>query len=509
MSFIKHIKLLFTKFRYLFLYFIFLFLNVLIKSWNIFKNPVYTEDEGTYVSQATAIITHGKLSYYTYWYDHAPIGWFVIAIWQKLIRSLPFIFQNYIDETRVFMVLCSSISLILIIKICKQIEIRNWIICFISTIYIFSPLAITYQRAIFLDNIMIMFVLASVYIILIANNYFYWVSSSILFAFAILTKETAIFFIPFIIFILFSKAYSENKVWIITLWITILIIVLSQYFTFALLKGEFFPSNSIFGSQDKVSLIDTLLFQNNRSEQFWIEGSSLRRSLSNSWLKYDPILVLMGTFSILGNIFLIKNRNIMYYGLVFSVGYIFYLLKWRALDFYIIPLIPPFILSIALFLNYMFDIKKFKYFAYIFSIVVLIFYTFQFQSNKDLLVRDLTDTQNEAIIWINENTTGDDFIVIDNFMFLDVNNFNNEISDMNAHYFWKVEKDPDIRNNLLHDSFDEIDYVVLTFAMSEAIESYDFPFLKKYLSEADVVKEFSGEYPIKIYSINKDKNSPS
>lgn len=37
--------------------------------------PSFADDEGTYVAEAWAVITHGQLSHYTYWYDHPPLGW--------------------------------------------------------------------------------------------------------------------------------------------------------------------------------------------------------------------------------------------------------------------------------------------------------------------------------------------------------------------------------------------------------------------------------------------------
>src|SRR5437899_7066958 len=51
----------------------------LLHGINMFHFPYYEDDEGTYMSQAWAIVKEGQLTPYTYWYDHAPVGWIQIA----------------------------------------------------------------------------------------------------------------------------------------------------------------------------------------------------------------------------------------------------------------------------------------------------------------------------------------------------------------------------------------------------------------------------------------------
>src|ERR1700740_3005879 len=43
--------------------------------YHLFLYPLYTTDEGIYVEQAWAVLREGRLSPYTYFYDHAPGGW--------------------------------------------------------------------------------------------------------------------------------------------------------------------------------------------------------------------------------------------------------------------------------------------------------------------------------------------------------------------------------------------------------------------------------------------------
>src|SRR5690242_14055748 len=54
------------------------------RGYNAFHYPYYESDEGTYMSQAWAVLHLGELAPYTYWYDHAPGGWLQIAVWSLL-----------------------------------------------------------------------------------------------------------------------------------------------------------------------------------------------------------------------------------------------------------------------------------------------------------------------------------------------------------------------------------------------------------------------------------------
>src|SRR5258708_8048398 len=60
--------------------------------YNLFNYPLYATDEGIYIQQACSVLREARLSPYTYFYDHAPAGWLVIASW---VAILPAQFQTF------------------------------------------------------------------------------------------------------------------------------------------------------------------------------------------------------------------------------------------------------------------------------------------------------------------------------------------------------------------------------------------------------------------------------
>src|SRR5215471_6908858 len=65
--------------------------GALTHGYHLFQYPLYITDEGIYMEQAWSVIREGRLSPYTYFYDHAPAGWLVIAAW---VRILPQQFET-------------------------------------------------------------------------------------------------------------------------------------------------------------------------------------------------------------------------------------------------------------------------------------------------------------------------------------------------------------------------------------------------------------------------------
>src|SRR5260221_13031472 len=78
-------------------------------AYNMFHFPYYENDEGVYMSQAWALIAKGQLAPYTYWYDHAPGGWILIALWTLLTGGF-FTFGLSVNSGRVLMFILHLLS---------------------------------------------------------------------------------------------------------------------------------------------------------------------------------------------------------------------------------------------------------------------------------------------------------------------------------------------------------------------------------------------------------------
>ena len=175
---------------------ILLLISGVAHGYNMFHFPYYENDEGTYISQAWSLLTQGKLAPYTYFYDHAPVGWFLIALWAKLTGGF-FTFGFSINSGRVLMLVLHLLSTALLFGVAKKLFKSNLTATLASLIFTLSPLGIYFQRRVLLDNIMVFWLLLALLLILGNRRKLrHFIGSAIAFGIAILTKETAIFFYP-------------------------------------------------------------------------------------------------------------------------------------------------------------------------------------------------------------------------------------------------------------------------------------------------------------------------
>src|SRR5947209_3493163 len=79
--------------------------------------PLYITDEGIYIQQAWSVLREDRLSPYTYFYDHAPAGWLVIAGWVALLPSQFQTFGNANNTGRMLMLVAHLISTFLLYRV--------------------------------------------------------------------------------------------------------------------------------------------------------------------------------------------------------------------------------------------------------------------------------------------------------------------------------------------------------------------------------------------------------
>ncbi len=452
-----------------------LFVTSVAHTFNMSKFPALWDDEGFYVSQARAVLNTGNLSYYTYIYDHTPVGWLFLAFWN--IISKPF-FGNIsaIQLDRIFIAILNLFSVYFLFKIVQYISGKNSVAAISTIFYSLSPLAIFFHRQVFLDNIMVFWLLWSIWMTVQGSKLSRSILSSIFFALAVLTKEQSIVFLPVMIVGAVMGSNKRNRFFYISIWVALFGLIVSLYPLLAHIKGELFPSGTLLGGQNPhVSLINQLQFQSGRfGKPFYAEGSDFQKALTESWFNLDAYFVLFGLTMTAVNTLWIKTKRWMVFVSGLSFIYIAYLLKSIALDYYIIPLIPLFSASIALGLDQLYVLAKRTRFLYerklyrlgaVATIVIMLAgVVFQLKQSAFVFTQDQTSNQLDAISWVNKNIDNKSFVVTDMSIFADANANLKDISQTKLHTFWKLKDDDQIRDGVFKADWQNIDYLVVNSA---------------------------------------------
>lgn len=479
--------------------------------YNIFNYPLYLGDEGIYLEQAWAVLREGQLAPYTYFYDHAPVGWLLIAIWEFLLPGHFHTFGMAINSARVFMLLIDLGSTALLYRIARRITGSDFAAIAASLAFTLSPLEIYYQRMVLLDNIMVFWILLTIDLLLLESRRIVPIlASGLCFGIATLCKENSVFLLPVIGYLLYDRVRGTYRTrFSLVGWSVCAGMFISLYPLYALLKGELFPADTVVGQTPAhVSLISTVVWQLGR------HGGSILNSDSQFWLYFwgdwwykDPVIIVAGVAATAINLFIglsdrERYRDTLVASLL-SIAFIFYLIRGSVMiDFYVVPVLPLFALNVGLLLFHLTQVRA-GVAGHLLTTVATVgmlamVVAFIGQSHDEYFVNQ-TKLQQMQLAFIRQNIPSNAMILIDDDLWVDMHDpqgKNPVYPYANSH--WKIAEDPAIGGKLLHNNWQNLDYLVMSNKLHDifeqngetlALTAYDHSRLLARFEEGDVAVE--------------------
>jgi hypothetical protein len=459
---------------------------LLVQGWNIAGYPRVFDDEGTYLAQAYAI-DHGLgMTPYTYWFDHPPLGWMQLSLlaWiPEAIWHSPG--QLVVAYARVIMLPFTVASCILLYVLARRMTLPAWAATLGVLLFGLSPLSVTLQREIFLDNISVTWILAA-FVLAYSPRKHLWahVASALCAGIAVLSKETMLLALPALFVALWQNVDKRTRKYSFVGFIGAFILLVIQYPLYAILKGE------LWSTDDHVSLINGLTYQLTRPGSGSIFDKGSRTSLPSNaydilhnWLFYDPVLIVAGTVAVVAALAFRHLRPIAIAGVVLVLtairpsGYL--------PAMYIIQMLPFFALAVAGIadrlvagiLTYRARPIFWQQVTRLAAVAVCIVIAFAYvvprwySGDKNADTEDLNTGYAAAAEWVHTHIPhpGDQRIVVDDTLFLDMlqDGFKPSRYDI---YFFKLDVDPDVMASLggaEQNKWESIQYVIQTPYMWE------------------------------------------
>ncbi len=333
-----------------------LLVTALAHGINMFHFPYYETDEGTYMSQAWAVVREARLAPYTYIYDHAPGGWLQIAGWVALTGGFER-FGNTVESGRVLMLLFQVGSTLALYRIARSLTGSIAIATITTLLFALSAYGLLYHRRVLLDNIATFWMLIAV-LALVSGRLSLgrvWLSAVAL-GISILSKEITLFLIPALALLTYHRAHRTQRAFATLGWLALVVSIFSGYLLLAILKNELFPPNYhavgsiVFGGTDPhVSLIETLRWQAGRNKDAGLlDLGSKFWQVAQVWLRDEPLLVVGGTVAAFVGVLLIRReRDAGILGLATCSLWLFLCRGGETLNFYLLPLLPLLALNIG------------------------------------------------------------------------------------------------------------------------------------------------------------------
>lgn len=461
---------------------------------NMFHFPYYEGDEGTYMSQAWSVVKGGQLAPYTYWYDHAPMGWYAIAGYIKLLGGDFFRFGSSLDTGRVFMLFIHLASAGLIFFIVQRLTKSIWLGAASVVLFSISSLEIYFQRRILLDNIMIFWVLAAAAVQLAKKEHIWnFILSGLFLGLAMLTKITAVLFFPAFLGAIYFGKHRIIRSFRSVLFVASFALTYSTYLLYAFIKGEFFPS------EGSVSFISSFQFQMSRGGggvPFWDGQSPFMQLLQDAILKDSLYVSLMGGVLVLALMLAPFKRNIAPFALGALLYVLFLIRGGVVLNFYVLPLFPLVAILFGLILSVLADFFRSQADSMrgVLGMVAIgmLLVTFGTYGNKAIFVTDETSQQRKVVQWIKDNLNEDQVIIADNFALVDLwdEGYYKEKAFKNADWFYKVENDPAIRDTKYQGDWKNFDYLLVNHEMLRQIERQEAPILEQALTHSSPIAKW-------------------
>ena len=470
--------------------------------YHLFLYPLYITDEGIYMERAWSVLREGLFSPYTYYYDHAPAGWLVIASWVALLPHQFEAFGNAINTGRVLMLLVHLVSVYLLFQTTRRLSgslMAAVVACFFFNL---SPLAVYYQRQVLLDNLMVFWVLLSLYLASSDDRRILTpLFSGLALGMGVLTKENAIFFMPVIGYLLYSKVRPRgNYRFALSFWFFGAFSIISLYFLYAVLKNELLPAHLSFNLNQPpaahVSLLYTIWQQLHRAQGGILDLHSLFWTFSlDAWLPKDTFLLAGGAGAMLINLYLgLRDRKHHQGELIASLlalSYIFYLVRGSVmLEFYVVPLVPFLAMNIAMLVNrlplpetrglgWLFGIARTAILAVFFAVLLLpaggyllVHDQFGKVVPHDLYKLPLTPLQEEQLTFIRQHIPPSAHVIMDDDLWLQLH----DVAPVYpwAHSHWNASGDPAVRDKYFGGGdWHSIDYIVMSNRMLIAMQQND------------------------------------
>lgn len=474
--------------------------GLLTHGYHLFRYPLYLTDEGIYMQRAWSLVRETRLSPYTYDYDHAPVGWITLAGWVFPLPDQFETFGNAINTGRFLMLLVHIGSVYLLFEITRKLSGSVLAATIAAFFFNVSPIAVYFQRQVLLDNLMIFWLLLSLFVLLRrAITIRSVIGGGAALGIALITKENALFFLPSFMYLLYRRIKGSPSLrFTRALWPFAAAAPIGAYVTYALLKNELLPSGFDFDlanpPADHVSLLYTMWWQLNRNQGTLFSPSGL---LQTSWLVRDSFLLIVGLCAMVISLWLgtrdrKRNLGFLIAGTL-AFGYAFYLVRGSVvLDFYVTPLIPMFAINIGMVADRLLKASyrsRFMRRAHsmtrvalpsLIAAVLLVSpasgYLVHTNTEGRTQIADqyqsrinLTGMQHAQIAWVRKHVPPNSRVIMDDDLW-------GELHDVRpfypyAHSHWNAASDPDLRDKLFKKRWQNIDYIIMSNKMRKSIAS--------------------------------------
>ncbi len=421
-----------------------------LTAWNVDGAPQRVDDEGTYMAEAWSLVHWGTLAPYTYWYDHPPLGWLLIAAWTWATAPLHWP-ESAIYAGRAFMVVVQVVSAALLFALGRRLRLPIWAAIAATILFSVCPLALLLHRQVYLDNLATPFLLGS---FILASSprrrLASYAGCGVSFAAAVLTKETSLVFLPAVCWQMLACTDRRTRSYAIAVAVTCMLSGCSIYVLYAILKGELVPG------KHHVSLLGSVAYQlvSRQGSGSIFRAGTFGNLTVTTWLTFGGWLLATG-LALLPAALL--SRRLRPVAGAYAVGVLLVVKPGYLPTPLVIGLLPFAALTAAggawaLATSPVWFLADSRprtarwlqrlTVAFAAGVTLAFAGPAWFRADKVLLTHDAELPYQRALVWIKEHVPHDDRLLVDDSVWVDL--VNAGFSPDHVVWFYKIDTDPAI-----------------------------------------------------------------
>lgn len=252
---------------------------------NMYRSPARIDDEGTYTAYAWAVQNLHELSHYTFWYAHPPLGQLQMAAWNIVTDAFARL-PDAVATGRELSFVYKLVAVVLVYVLARRLGYLRTTATIAVLLFSLSPLAVYFQRTALLDNLVTPWLLGA---FVLATSPRRSISAAagaaVCFAAAVLTKETALLFLPALLLVFWQHSDRRNRRFTMTMLMGVMVLIGMSYPLYALIKNE------LFTGPGHVSLQWAITWQlsGRPGSGSVFDPASTAHSVVHSWIVLDPV----------------------------------------------------------------------------------------------------------------------------------------------------------------------------------------------------------------------------
>jgi 4-amino-4-deoxy-L-arabinose transferase-like glycosyltransferase len=315
----------------------------------MYATPARFDDEGTYTAYAWAVQNWHRLGHYTYWYAHPPLGWIQIAGWTWLTDAFdraPYA----VAAAREFMLVGKLVAIVLLYLLARRLGLSRIAAAAGVVIFALSPLSVYFTRAALLDNIVTPWLLAAFFFAASPRASVRGAAASgVCLAMAVLTKETALLYLPAVLLTLWMHTDRRTRRFCLGFFGAVFLLLCLGYPVYAMLKNELLIGP---GHVSMEWAVRWQLFGRTGSGSIF-DPKSTAHAVIRSWLDQDPWFPRLALITVVPGLFIRRTRVVAFAFLV----QVLQLTRGGYLPYpYVIAIIPFAALTIAGCADWLWDL---------------------------------------------------------------------------------------------------------------------------------------------------------